>query len=75
MSKRKWNNWKLQMENSVEDLSELTSETVDYNYNMRITPYSLMKDDENCPIWRQSVPSIGERKECTLDYREDGMCS
>lgn len=72
MSKSEWNNWKWQRENSVEDLAQLTNEVVDYNYNMRITPYymSLMKEDDNCPIRRQAVPSKRERKESTLDYRE-----
>ncbi|MTI66940.1 MAG: lysine 2,3-aminomutase [Firmicutes bacterium] len=75
VSESEWNDWKWQLKNRITDVKELESiinlddkekkeisETLN-KFRMGITPYyaSLMdKDDKNCPIRMQAVPTIME---------------
>ena len=75
VSDEKWNDWKWQIENRLETMSDLkkyVSLTVGeeegikkslQSFRMAITPYYLSLvdiDDPNCPIRRQCIPTINE---------------
>lgn len=87
-SPEEWNDWKWQMKNritTVEQLADIVKlqdreageiKECLKRFKMAITPYyaSLMdRDDPNCPIRRQAIPSIEELtvNECDM---EDPLC-
>ncbi|MDA8227913.1 MAG: lysine 2,3-aminomutase [Desulfitobacterium hafniense] len=82
ISDSQWNDWRWQMSNrisSLKDLKNLTSlspeESLDIEqcltqFRMAITPYyfSLMDlENPNCPIYKQSIPSIDELYSSSAD--------
>lgn len=75
MKNKLWYDWKWQVQNSVTDIKQILNQKVTYNYNMRVTPYymSLMKDDDNCPIRKQAIPSHKELEKNSINYEKYGI--